>query len=68
MKILERLIKKIWKSLLIKTLDEWIYKYIEDLEYAYDIIKKLKETNQYVDELIVEKLVKLLYGSFTMFI
>ena len=68
MKILKKLIKKIWKSLLIKTLDEWIYKYIEDLEYAYDIIKKLKETNQYVDELIVEKLVKLLYGSFTMFI
>jgi len=68
MKILKKLIKKIWKSLLIKTLDEWIYKDIEDLEYAYDIIKKLKETNQYVDELIVEKLVKLLYGSFTMFI
>jgi len=38
--------------------DESIYQDIEDLESAFDMIKKLEEINQEADELIVEKLIK----------
>jgi len=45
-------------AIIIKSVDESIYQDIEDLESAYDLIKKLEEINQETDELIVEKLIK----------
>jgi len=44
-------------SIIIKFVDESIYKDIEDLNSSYDINKKLEEINQEVDVLIVEKLI-----------
>ena len=44
-------------SIIIKFVDESIYKDIEDLNSSYDINKKLEEINQEMDVLIVEKLV-----------
>jgi len=45
-------------AIIIKSVDESFYKDIEDLESAYDMIKKLEEINQKEDELIVKKLIK----------
>jgi len=49
---------KILNHIKFKSVDESIYKDIEDLEFAYDMIKKLEEINQIPDELIIEKLIK----------
>ncbi len=45
-------------AIIIKSVDQSIYKDIEDLESAYDMIKRLEDINQEADELIVEKLIK----------
>jgi len=46
-------------AIIVKSVDESIYKDIIDLEYAYDMIKKLEEINQEANEnFFFEKLIK----------
>ena len=41
-------------AIIINSVNESIYKNIEDLESAYDMINKLEEKNQKADEFIIE--------------